>query len=295
MAPIRRYLRITKYSVLECRIYLDNPALAQSWLLNPRNPVLPRVIEAVRPLVLPKLREERERARTKKSSKKKGIKDVVAEDDFEVSIFLTETTTRHSLLSKHKHFHDTTQTKLVSSSGGRMFGATSEAPLDVDAAAGDFTVELRQEDSDEDVPLADIPAVKAASAQGSARRSKRPRRDTVSEGQDAFEVVSDDQEDGQLDDDEEDLFVSSPGSEGRDSMGPPPAKKRQKDGTLNNASSDGADENKKKKLAMDISYEGFSIYGRVLCLVVKRRETTSVFGAAKAVGSRAGAGTGQNM
>lgn len=78
MAPIRRYLRITKYSVLECRIYLDNPALAQGWLLNPRNPVLPRVIESVRPLVLPKLREERERAR-KRSKKKKGIKDVVIE------------------------------------------------------------------------------------------------------------------------------------------------------------------------------------------------------------------------
>jgi hypothetical protein len=78
MAPIRRYLRITKYSVLECRIYLDNPALAHSWLLNPRNPVLPRVIDAVRPLVLPKLREERERSR-KRSTKKKGIKDVVTE------------------------------------------------------------------------------------------------------------------------------------------------------------------------------------------------------------------------
>jgi hypothetical protein len=78
MAPIRRYLRITKYSVLECRIYLDNPALAHSWLLNPRDPVLPRVIESVRPLVLPKLREEQERQRTKKkSSKKKAIKDVV--------------------------------------------------------------------------------------------------------------------------------------------------------------------------------------------------------------------------
>jgi hypothetical protein len=78
MAPIRRYLRITKYSVLECRIYLDNPALANSWLLNPRNPILPRVIESVRPLVLPKLREEKERMLSKKkSSKKKGIKDVV--------------------------------------------------------------------------------------------------------------------------------------------------------------------------------------------------------------------------
>ena len=80
MAPIRRYLRITKYSVLECRIYLDNPVLAESWLLNSRNPVLPRVIESVRPLVLPKLREENERSKGKgKGSKKKGVKDVVTE------------------------------------------------------------------------------------------------------------------------------------------------------------------------------------------------------------------------
>jgi hypothetical protein len=76
MAPVRRYLRISKYSVLECRIYLDNPALAQSWLLNPRNPILPKVIESIRPLVLPKLREEKERT-MKKKSKKKSIKDVI--------------------------------------------------------------------------------------------------------------------------------------------------------------------------------------------------------------------------
>ena len=79
MAPVRRYLRISKYSVLECRIYLDNPSLVHSWLLNPRNPVLPRVIESVRPWVLPKLREERERARKKSSNRKKGIKDTVIE------------------------------------------------------------------------------------------------------------------------------------------------------------------------------------------------------------------------
>lgn len=81
MAPLRRYLRISKYSVLECRIYLDNPALAHSWLLNSRDPVLPRVIEAVRPYVLPKLREERERSR-KKNTKKRGIKDTVTEGAF---------------------------------------------------------------------------------------------------------------------------------------------------------------------------------------------------------------------
>jgi len=76
MSPLRRYLRITKYTVLEVRIYLDNPALAQTWLLNPRNPVLPKVMEAIRPLVLPKLREEKERSK-KKGSKKKSIKDVI--------------------------------------------------------------------------------------------------------------------------------------------------------------------------------------------------------------------------
>jgi len=77
MAPIRRYLRITKYSVLEVRIYLDSPQLAESWLLSPRLNVLPRVIEAVRPLVLPKLREENERVKAK--GRKKGVRDVVVE------------------------------------------------------------------------------------------------------------------------------------------------------------------------------------------------------------------------
>lgn len=86
MAPIRRYLRITKYSVLECRIYLDSPALAQSWLLNPRDPILPKVIEAIRPLVIPKLREEKERSR-KKSAKKKTVKDVIVKGNNLFSLF----------------------------------------------------------------------------------------------------------------------------------------------------------------------------------------------------------------
>jgi hypothetical protein len=81
MPPIRRYLRITKYSVLECRIYVENPALAESWLLNSRNPILPRVFESIRPLVLPKLREENERSKGK-GGKKKSVKDVIVEGMF---------------------------------------------------------------------------------------------------------------------------------------------------------------------------------------------------------------------
>lgn len=86
MAPIRRYLRISKYSVLECRIYVDNPALAESWLLNSRNPILPRVIEKVRPLVLPKLREEQERSKSK--GKKKGVKDIVSDGEWQMPSIL---------------------------------------------------------------------------------------------------------------------------------------------------------------------------------------------------------------
>ncbi|KAI4861094.1 hypothetical protein F4820DRAFT_452261 [Hypoxylon rubiginosum] len=298
MAPIRRYLRITKYSVLECRIYLDNPALVHTWLLNPRNPVLPRIIESVRPLVLPKLREERERSR-KRSTKKKAIKDVVVQDDFEVSIFLTETSTRHALLTKHKHFHDTTQTKLTSNSG-RLVGASNEAPIDVDAA--ELAPAIRVEDSDDEVDpaaaLAAIPAVDetdAAAGTSSGRRPKRARRNTETEtdtgadrgGEDQgdidVEIVSDGENEGEEDDNDDDdddgLFVHDEDPDGDAGTRPPPAKRRRRGAaataaaTAAAAEGDSAEDNDdKKKLAMDISYEGFSIYGRVLCLVVKRRE-----------------------
>lgn len=76
MAPIRRYLRITKHSVLECRIYLDTPSDSR-WLLEGQQPVLPRVFAAIRHLVLPKLREENERLWARKKSK--PVKDVVKE------------------------------------------------------------------------------------------------------------------------------------------------------------------------------------------------------------------------
>lgn len=79
MAPIRRYIRVRKHLVLECRIYLDNPALTDTWFLHPRDPVLPRLIESVRPLILPKLREEDEKARVKGRKTNKAIKDVVVQ------------------------------------------------------------------------------------------------------------------------------------------------------------------------------------------------------------------------
>jgi hypothetical protein len=69
---------VTRYTVLEVRIHLDDPAQL-TWLLRGSNPALPRIISEVRPLVLPKLREEYERARGKTAAKKRGVKDTVTQ------------------------------------------------------------------------------------------------------------------------------------------------------------------------------------------------------------------------
>ncbi|KAM0260822.1 hypothetical protein ACHAQJ_002589 [Trichoderma viride] len=256
MAPIRRYLRITKYSVLECRIYLDNPALAQSWLLNPRNPILPQVIEAIRPLVIPKLREEKERSK-KKSTKKKTIKDVIVKDDFEVSVFLTETSTRHSLLTKHKFFRDKGPSAMQSNAS-KLIAETNASPIDVDA--NDFAPIRIEEDSDNEgvVALSDIPSA------NTRRQAKRQRSNTIEDDEADDDNGSDDEFQGS------DASVIDVDSDSRQ-----PLSKRPRGPVKPPASeSEGQfHDDYKKKLAMDVSYEGFAIYGRVLCLIVKKKET----------------------
>jgi hypothetical protein len=249
-------------------------------------------------------------------------------DDFEVSIFLTETSTRHSLVNKHKHFHDTTQTKLKSNSG-RLISETNDAPIDLDMVAELAPAPfIRREETDEDedvaVALAAIPAInESAAGNNSTRRPKRARSNTTDADADAdsnaghvvgdknsgVEIISDedegedeDEDEDGAEDDEDGLFVQSPT---RETPRPPPAKRRR-------AAAAADEDDDKKKLAMDISYEGFSIYGRVLCLVVKRRDgsgadlagrggnaSSAAAGAAGGGGSNAakpgGRGRGQTM
>ncbi|KAG9522299.1 hypothetical protein KCV07_g3029, partial [Aureobasidium melanogenum] len=235
MAPIRRYLRITRYSVLEVRIYLDNPALANSWLLNSRDPVLPRVIEAVRPLVLPKLREENENAKKKGGKKKKGVRDVVAQDDFEVSIFLTETSTSHAMLTKQKTFTQKPRLQSNTSKLTNYFGNNTENAIHVHDDEEAPAV-LLEEDADE-VKMGDIPEVNT---------NKRSRND---------------------DEDDEHIFVQSEEDEDEEEETPQPRKKKNK---VKDVSQD-EEEDDKKKMGIKTAYEGFSIYGRILCLIVKRK------------------------
>ena len=157
-------------------------------------------------------------------------------------MFLTETTTRHSILTKHKHFRDKVPPRMTSNSS-KLLGDTSVSPIDVDTAPSPPI--LREED--EEVSLDQIPEAAAEASDGQGKR----RRES--------EVVSDSEF-------EEDSDVESAGSA-------PPPSKRARQGSAGEAEDGDEGDDDKKKMAMDVSYQGFAIYGRVLCLVVKRRST----------------------
>jgi hypothetical protein len=174
-------------------------------------------------------------------------------DDFEVSIFLTELSSRHSVLTKQKVFKD--KARIQSNSGNLtnwLTTGTSEQPVLISEDATEPIV-IREEDDEEAINIADIP--EASNNPNSSRRSARQKRQLES-GDNG--VLSD--ESGS---DSSALFVPGrPSKRSKTSEGP--AKTNEDD-----AAEDVGDD--KKKLGLNTSYDGFSIYGRILCLVVKRR------------------------
>ena len=112
-------------------------------------------------------------------------------DDFEVSIFLTEIQTRHALLVKNKTFRK-------KASYERNDGVKTTS-----------TVTIRDEDEEDGINLADIPA--ADDTDGDAMEPRPERAPTFDEQDD------------------------------------------------------------KKKLGFNTTYEGFNIWGRVLCLFIERK------------------------
>jgi len=130
-------------------------------------------------------------------------------------------------------------------------GATNDNAIDVEDVE-DAPVFLREE-SEEGLNLRDLPAADSPPSEDvhslfvaedeGPRRSKRPRTTTNTS--------------------------SPPESSPESSPGFEPLPKRSKN--TDRLPADEATDDK-KKMAMDTSYDGFSIYGRVLCLVVKRKE-----------------------
>lgn len=178
------------------------------------------------------------------------------------------------MLYKHKHFRDTTQTKLTSNAS-KLVGASREAPVDVERTETDKPPApiLREEDDDDVLALQDIPTVDqdtsvttAALPRPSKRRRGRGTALPIEDEEDGHQETS---ADATMASDDDVLFVSQDEDESEFDDTQPPQAKRRKEATSAVEHETGRDD--KKKLAMDISYEGFSIYGRVLCLVVKRR------------------------
>jgi hypothetical protein len=171
-------------------------------------------------------------------------------------------------LTKQKIFKDKAR---IQSNSGKLTNwlttGTSDQPVVINEDAVDPIV-IREEDDDEPINLADIPAAGQPGKQ--PKRSARQRHRRGKNEDDALSHRSD--------------------SEGSDLFVPEPTKRSRTKARTENADQDSDDEpqaDDKKKLGLNTSYDGFSIYGRILCLVIKRRGVRNVAGASGATSSQA--------
>lgn len=156
-------------------------------------------------------------------------------------------------MTKQKMFKDKPR---IQSTSGKLTNwlttGTSDDPVVLNEIATDPIV-IDEEDNEAAVNLADIPEA--------PERPTRKKRGLI-------EIENDD--DSSASGDEGDLFV------------PETTSKRGKTGvTLPDAEvieNENESQDDKKKMGLDTSYEGFSIYGRILCLVVKRRGVNNATG-----------------
>lgn len=175
-------------------------------------------------------------------------------DDFEVAVFLTETSSRHSILKKMKMAK--TEKGRLGTTDGRLTGSR-DAPVEVGEGAPGL-IDEESEDG-EGVRMADIPSAADGDAVDRASLPKEESQIGLFVSEDSDEADVNAQE------------APSSRNKGKRSVG------EEHDGK----------EDDKKKLGMDTTYDGFSIYGRILCLVVKRKGT--------AKGKESAGGAGQAM
>ena len=125
---------------------------------------------------------------------------------------------------------------------GKLTG-TREEPVEVgNSAPGLFADESEES---EGVRMKDIPAATGGEAEHRAT------------------LATEESQDG--------LFLSEDSTEGDIGAQKPPSSDGKAKSHVREEEDGGEDD--KKKLGMDTTYDGFSIYGRILCLVVKRKTT----------------------
>lgn len=181
---------------------------------------------------------------------------------------MTDLSSRHSVLTKQKIFKD--KARIQSNSGkltNWLTSGTSDQPVVINEDGADPIV-IREEDDDEPINLADIPAADQSGKQ--PKRSARQRR--------------------RRNEDEDAALSNRSDSEGSDLFVPEPTNRRRTKAHTQDEDQDSDEEthaDDKKKLGLNTSYDGFSIYGRILCLVIKRRGARNVAGPSGANSSQA--------
>ena len=157
----------------------------------------------------------------------------------------------------------------LQSNADKMTG-TSDVPIRVEDDAAPAIVREESDEHEKKIDLTDIPAAEDTTTSeaetGHGKRDKRRRRSS------------------------DDLFVSDGAVDHVhfQTQQTPPSKRKKPDGAHDITVGQGDNgEGDKKKMALNTSYAGFSIYGRILCLVVKRKGTVR--------GKQPSAGAGQAM
>jgi hypothetical protein len=157
------------------------------------------------------------------------------------------------VLTKQKIFKNKDR---IHSNSGKLTNwlatGTSEQPMLIDDQAAE-PILIREEEDEAAINIADIP--EAHETRESTKRPARSKRRAEDSGHDPVS-------DGSASDSST-LFV--PGRATK--------RNKKKKGPVVSAEYDNDEEieDDKKKLGLNTSYDGFSIYGRILCLVVKRR------------------------
>lgn len=145
-------------------------------------------------------------------------------DEFEVAIFLRESGTRHSLLTRHKTFAEDGK---IQSTSNKLTG-TEYSPIHVGDETDAARHVIADSDGESELDLHDIPEASQIEENTSKRRRTLTGSDDPSDAQSA-------------------------------------AKRTRRQDEIENDTED------EKKLGMITTYEGFNIWGWVLCLLVTRK------------------------
>ncbi|KAL1663351.1 hypothetical protein GGF50DRAFT_116146 [Schizophyllum commune] len=277
------YLKISERNVLPLYVYLDERHL--DWM---NDQILQHVLADLRPHIVPKLRAEADATQSAAGAKKLTV-DTHRGDSYQFAYFLRKTHP-HSVLIKTRHFVAAPPIKRAvpapppTQSSSKRKARPKAAPVSKrqktkGKARADEEEELAVT-SDEDAEDVDLPAPPAP------RRSQRTRKTAPG-------LYAEDAEDEDMDEDVKPLPAGEPPNteaeeppqediemdDGPPSPSPPP----QQPSAFDLAADE---EEEKPKPLLQLRYQGFSIFGHCLCVVVE--PWPPMRGASLAPGSRTG-------